>query len=106
MDSKRCSSESCMKIKFHISAFHTNIYWAQRDLNPRPTAPQAVILSKLNYEPTHIYLAIVNYKFYSIIYYCISFLLSQQFLQSWPCNFQFGFGLYLKNFKGVPQIKQ
>jgi hypothetical protein len=27
---------------------------AQRDLNPRPTAPQAVILSKLNYEPTYV----------------------------------------------------
>ena len=25
--------------------------WAQRDSNPRPTAPQAAILSKLNYEP-------------------------------------------------------
>src|SRR5918912_272849 len=25
---------------------------AQRDLNPRPTAPQAAILSKLNYGPT------------------------------------------------------
>ena len=24
---------------------------AQRDLNPRPTAPQAAILSKLNYGP-------------------------------------------------------
>jgi hypothetical protein len=26
-------------------------YRVQRDLNPRPTAPQAVILSKLNYGP-------------------------------------------------------
>ena len=25
--------------------------WAQGDLNPRPTAPQAAILSKLNYGP-------------------------------------------------------
>ena len=80
--------------------------WAQRDLNPRPTAPQAAILSKLNYEPTYRYLATVNYKFYSIICYCISFLLSQHFLQSWPEIFQCGFGLYLKNFKLLPQIEQ
>jgi hypothetical protein len=79
--------------------FHGKYIRAQRDLNPRPTAPQAAILSKLNYEPIHTYLDMVNYKFYSIICYCISFLLSQQFLQSWPRMFQFGFGLYLKNFK-------
>ena len=29
----------------------TRLAWAQRDSNPRPTAPQAAILSKLNYEP-------------------------------------------------------
>src|SRR4026209_783605 len=46
---------------------------AQRDLNPRPTAPQAAILSKLNYEPTYRYLATVNYKFYSyLLLYFIS----------------------------------
>ena len=43
---------------------------------------------------------------FSIICYCISFLLSQHFLQSWPEIFQCGFGLYLKNFKLVPQIEQ
>jgi hypothetical protein len=30
----------------------TRLTRAQRDLNPRPTAPQAAILSKLNYGPT------------------------------------------------------
>ena len=29
----------------------TRLMRAQRDLNPRPTAPQAAILSKLNYGP-------------------------------------------------------
>jgi hypothetical protein len=31
----------------------TSLVWAQRDSNPRPTAPQAAILSKLNYEPDY-----------------------------------------------------
>src|SRR5262245_44480322 len=30
---------------------YSTLNWAQRDSNPRPTAPQAAILSKLNYEP-------------------------------------------------------
>ena len=38
----------------YVSLFQIHIYRAQRDLNPRPTAPQAVILSKLNYEPTYV----------------------------------------------------
>ena len=32
----------------HIEAIFSRV---QRDLNPRPAAPQAVILSMLNYEP-------------------------------------------------------
>ena len=32
----------------------TRLAWAQRDSNPRPTAPQAAILSKLNYEPENV----------------------------------------------------
>jgi hypothetical protein len=41
----------------------TRLIWAQRDSNPRPTAPQAAILSKLNYEPDKIIDVVVDTKY-------------------------------------------
>ena len=46
--------EDCGLLEFHVAenpVSESIQSWAQRDSNPRPTAPQAAILSKLNYEP-------------------------------------------------------
>lgn len=41
----------------------TRLIWAQRDSNPRPTAPQAAILSKLNYEPDNVSDVVASTKY-------------------------------------------
>lgn len=79
--------------------------WAQGDLNPRPTAPQAAILSKLNYEPMIIFEICLINKIYNTCYF-IPFLRSQHSRHNCPLIFHFGLGLYLKNLRFLLHIEQ